>query len=34
MGARAVILRPKEITAFSSTFTAACEPFLAQLPSR
>lgn len=34
MGVRAVIMRPKEITDFSASFTGACEPFLAQLPSR
>ena len=33
-GIRAVILRPREITADSATFTGACEQFLAYLPSR
>jgi len=33
-GARAVVMRPKEITPNSATFTGVCEPFLAMLPSR
>lgn len=33
-GVRAVIMRPKEITADSATFGGVCEPFLAFLPSR
>lgn len=33
-GVRAVIMRPREITPTSATFTGVCEPFLAMLPSR
>lgn len=33
-GAMSAVLRPREITDFSATFSGAGEPFLAQLPSR
>jgi len=33
-GAMSVVMRPREITDFSATFSGACEQFLALLPSR
>jgi hypothetical protein len=33
-GAMAVVMRPREITDFSATFSGACEQFLGLLPSR
>ena len=33
-GIKAAVMRPKEITPTSATFTGLCEPFLAHLPAR